>query len=211
MDELRERWHLLQPACSHPTPALFVDRDGVQIEDKHHLSVPEKVVLCQGSQTLVTTANKKCWPVVVLTNQSGIARGYFDWDSYERATNQLLQLLGPSAPVAGIDANGHGPDAPEDNWCKPSPAMPLEPAQDLNLDLKRSILVSDRCSDLDAGARAGVQTLVYVLKGHSREERPLLTARGQHEWLRVLEPQPAELLLLNSLLDFPAALLSQNR
>lgn len=127
------------------------------------------------------------------------------------ATNQLLQLLGPSAPVAGIDANGHGPDAPEDNWRKPSPAMPLEPAQDLNLDFKRSILVGDRCSDLDARARAGVQTLVHVLTGHRREERPLLTARGRHEWLRVLEPQPAELLLLNSLLDFPAALLSQNR
>lgn len=89
--------------------------------------------------------------------------------------------------------------------------MPLEPAQDLNLDFKRSILVGDRCSDLDARARAGVQTLVHVLTGHRREERPLLTARGRHEWLRVLEPQPAELLLLNSLLDFPAALLSQNR
>ncbi len=89
--------------------------------------------------------------------------------------------------------------------------MPLEPAQVLNLDLKRSILVGDRCSDLDAGAPAGVQTLVHVLTGHSREERPLLTARGQHEWLRALAPQLAELLLLNSLLDLPAALLSQNR
>lgn len=121
-----------------------------------------------------------------------MARGYFDWDSYQRATKQLLQLLGPTAPVAGIDANGHGPDAPEDNWRKPSPAMPLEPAQDLNLDLKRSILVGDRCSDLDAVTRAAVQTLVHVFTGHSREERPLLTARGQHEWPSALKSQPTQ-------------------
>lgn len=210
MHELHERRRLLQPACSHPTPALFVDRDGVLIEDKHHLSDPEQVVLCQGSHTLVSTANQKRWPVVVLTNQSGIARGYFDWDAYERVADRLLQLLGPSAPVAGVYANGHGPDASTDSWRKPSPAMLLEAARDLNLDLKRSILVGDRCSDLDAGARAGVQTLVHVLTGHGREERPLLTARGQREWQRGLEPHPAELILLDSLLDFPPALLSQN-
>jgi len=210
MDEFHERRRLLRPECSRPTPALFVDRDGVLIEDKHYLSDPEQVVLCQGSQMLVSTANQKCWPVVVLTNQSGIARGYFDWDAYERVTDRLLQLLGPSAPVAGIYANGHGPDASADSWRKPSPAMLLEAARDLNLDLRQSILVGDRCSDLEAGARAGVQTLVHVLTGHSREERPLLTARGQREWQRGLEPQPAELLLLNSLLEFPCHRLQRN-
>ena len=126
MDELQERRRLLQPACPHPTPALFLDRDGVLIEDKHHLCDPAQVVLCQGSQVLVSTAHQQGWPVVVITNQSGIARGYFDWPAYERVTDQLLWQLGESAPLAGIYANGHGPDSPAGSWRKPSPAMLLE-------------------------------------------------------------------------------------
>ena len=210
MEKLRECRRLLQPACSRQSPALFVDRDGVLIEDKHHLSGPEQVVLCQGSQALVATAHLQGWPVVVITNQSGIAKGYFDWHAYEEVTDQMIKLLGKSAPLAGIYANGHGADSSAESWRKPSPAMLLEAARELNLDIKRSILVGDRLSDLEAGARAGAQTLVHVLTGHGHEERPVITA-----WAQLLN-QPggqtdrAEVLLLNSLLDFPSELFSKN-
>lgn len=210
MDELQERRRLLQPACPHPTPALFLDRDGVLIEDKHHLCDPEQVVLCQGSQALVSTAHQQGWPVVVITNQSGIARGYFDWPAYERVTDQLLWQLGESAPLAGIYANGHGPDAPAGSWRKPSPAMLLAAARELNLDLQRSVLVGDRQTDLEAGARARVQTLVHVKTGHGHKERPNVTAWGQRELQPSSQNHPAELLLLNSLLNFPPALLRQD-
>ena len=210
MNELQERRRLLQPACPHSTPALFLDRDGVLIEDKHHLCDPEQVVLCQGSQALVSIANQQGWPVVVITNQSGIARGYFDWSAYERVTDQLLWQLGESAPLAGIYANGHGPDAPAGSWRKPSPAMLLEAARELNLDLQRSVLVGDRQSDLEAGARARVQTLVHVMTGHGHKERAVVTTWGQRELQPSSQNHPAELLLLNSLLDFPPALLRQD-
>ena len=210
MNELQERRRLLQPACPHPTPALFLDRDGVLIEDKHHLCDPEQVALCQGSQALVSTAHQQGWPVVVITNQSGIARGYFDWPAYERVTDQLLWQLGESAPLAGIYANGHGPDSPAGSWRKPSPAMLLEAARELNLDLQRSVLVGDRQSDLEAGARARVQTLVHVMTGHGHKERAVVTTWGQRELQPSSQNHPAELLLLNSLLDFPPALLRQD-
>jgi len=209
VEELQERRRLLRAACSHPTPALFLDRDGVLIEDKHHLCDPEQVTLCPGSQALLTMAEQHGWAVVVITNQSGISRGYFDWSAYERITDRMLKLLGASAPISGIYANGHGPDALAQSWRKPSPAMLLEAERDFNLDLTSSILIGDRRSDLEAGARAGVATLVHVLTGHGHEERPEITEWAeQEEW--GLNPK-VDILFLDSLLAFPTSLLSQNR
>lgn len=146
-----ERRRLLQAPWVQPQPALFLDRDGVLIEDRHHLCDPDQIELCPGALSLVNHAKQREWPVVVITNQSGIARGYFDWDAYERVTDHLLALLGPSAPIAAIYANGYGPDAPSTSWRKPSPAMLLKAAQDLNLNLSRSLVIGDRLSDLKAG------------------------------------------------------------
>ena len=139
-----------------PNPALFLDRD-VLIEDKHYLCDPNEVSLCPGSRELVQAAHEMKWAIVVITNQSGIARGFFGWSDYERVTDRLLKLLGASAPLAGIYANGHGPDAPAGSWRKPSPAMLLEASWELNPDLNHSLLIGDRLSDLEAGARSGVQ------------------------------------------------------
>jgi len=210
MLERLQRRRLLQPARTEPTPALFLDRDGVLIEDVHHLCDPGQVVLCPGSQELLKEANQYGWAVVVITNQSGIARGYFDWAAYEQVTDELLRLLGPSAPLAGVYANGHGPDASAGSWRKPSPAMLLEAERELNLDLTRSILVGDRRSDLQAGARAGVPILVHVLTGHGLEERPGITAWAEGNKEAWRENPAAELWFLDSLLTFPPALLSQN-
>ena len=73
-----ERRRLLVKTFPSQSPALFLDRDGVLIEDKHHISDPGKVELCSGAQLLLQQAHQRSWPVVVITNQSGIARGYFD-------------------------------------------------------------------------------------------------------------------------------------
>ena len=195
-----ERRRLLQAPWAQPQPALFLDRDGVLIEDRHDLRDPGQVELCPGALPLVTHANQQDSPVVVITNQSGIARGYFDWDAYERVTDRLLSLLGPNAPLAAIYANGHGPDAPSNSWRKPSPAMLLAASKELNLDLSRSLLIGDRLSDLEAGARAGLSWLVHVLSGHGAEER---AAAEQWGGRARTENQTCELTLLTSLLEFP--------
>jgi len=157
--------------CSKPKPALFLDRDGVLIEDQNHLCHAGNIFLCQGAKTLLKYAMQQNWPVVLITNQSGIARGYFDWEEYERVTDRLLKLLKSTAPLAAIYANGHGPEAPPNSWRKPSPAMLLAAAKDLNLDLSRSLLIGDRLSDLKAGASAGLPWLGHVLTGHGAKER----------------------------------------
>ena len=200
MDPQLERRRLLQAPWAKPQPALFLDRDGVLIEDRHHLCDPDQVELCAGAPSLLEHTNQQGWPVVVITNQSGIARGYFGWNAYERVTDRLLALLGPNAPIAAIYANGHGPDAPSSSWRKPSPAMLLAASQELNLDLSRSLLIGDRLSDLQAGARARLPWLVHVLSGHGVKEHAAVEQWGTRA---SRDNHTCELTLLNSLLEFP--------
>ena len=142
----------------------------------------------------------KNWPVVVITNQSGIARGHFDWKAYEQVTDLQLELLGSSAPMAVIYANGNGPLAASTSWRKPSPAMLQAAAADLQLDLNRSLLVGDRLSDLEAGERAG---LAHVKTGHGQRERTAIKRWSSQKQLQAKGKSYFELALLDSLLDFP--------
>lgn len=196
--------HCLLFCKSFPSlrPALFLDRDGVLIEDKHYLCNPDDVQLCAGVTKLLEQAKNNQWPVVIITNQSGIARGFFDWVAYKRVTERLLQLLGPEAPISAIYANGYGPNAPVNSWRKPSPGMLLAAAKDLNIDLSRSVLVGDRLTDLQAGVSVGLSLLIHVLTGHGKEERAAVESWGKQYQLLTNLP-PLKLALINSLLDFP--------
>ena len=201
-----ERSLILSAPLTNKRPALFLDRDGVLIEDKHYLIDPNQVVLCQGAKTLVEQARQYKYPVVLITNQSGIARGYFNWESYERVTDRILELLGPNAPIAAIYSNGHGPDASKNSWRKPSPSMLIEATKDLNLALKRSLLIGDRLSDLQAGADAGLAIVAHVLNGHGQSERPSVQGYfDRREYLA--DNNKTQLLLLDSLMQFPMHLL----
>ena len=116
--------------------------------------IPVKCICAWGRQ-LIATAHRHGWPVVVVTNQSGIARGFFSWADVDNVNNRVQELLGFDAPLAAIYANGHGPDAPVNSWRKPNPQMLMEASRHLNLDLQRSVLIGDRLSDLQAGAATG--------------------------------------------------------
>ena len=131
-----QRSVLLRPRKPIRSPALFLDRDGVVIEDCHYLSDPGKVRLCLGSRDLIYQAYLQSIPVVLITNQSGIGRGFFEWSDFEKVNNRMQHLLGCSAPLSAIYANGYGPDAPYDSWRKPSPKMLVQAASDLNLDCR---------------------------------------------------------------------------
>ena len=198
------RFVLFSPRFSSPMPAIFIDRDGVLIEDKHYLCNADHVALCPGVKYLLSHAKLQGWPVVVITNQSGIARGFFDWDAYERVTNRLIMLLDRAAPLAAIYANGHGPNAPSNSWRKPSPAMLLAAADDLHLDLGRSLLIGDRLTDLQAGARAGLPLLWHVLTGHGVQERPSVE---QWKIEKTSEASRIEVNFLKTLREFPCHLL----
>lgn len=178
-----ERRRLLGKPDATPRPALFMDRDGVLIEDKHHLCEPAEVELCVGTEMLLESAAEAGWPVVVVTNQSGISRALFEWHDYEMVTDQILSLLVDQRLISGIYANGHGPEASSTSWRKPSPAMLEAAAKDLNLDLFSSVLVGDRLSDLMAGERAGVPRLCHVMSGHGKAERRNVVAWSEKRQL----------------------------
>jgi len=189
---------------SEPVPALFLDRDGVLIEEKHYLRSPDQVLLCPGSQRLVSMANKSGWPVIVITNQSGIARNYFSWSEYDQVTQRLRCLLGPAAYLSAVYASGEHPKMPSksNSWRKPSPMMLIEAAFTLNLDLSRSILIGDRLSDLLAGVNAGVSSVFHVLNGHGFDERESVLCwyeRCHFDGLQFA----TQLKLLDSLMSFP--------
>jgi len=200
--DLERRLILSSPFRSN-SPALFLDRDGVLIEDKHYLSDPNEVVLCLGVKMILKEAKKRKCPVVVITNQSGIARRHFDWQAYQQVTDRLLELLDSNNSLAAIYANGYGPNAPVDSWRKPSPAMLLAAAADLNIDLSRSLLIGDRLSDLKAGASAGLPWLGHVLTGHGSKERPAIKQWASQRKLITSNNAFFKVGYLRTLLDFP--------
>jgi len=162
-------------------PALFLDRDGVVIEDKHYLYDPQLVELCSGAKEIIEAAKSKGHAVVLITNQSGISRGLFSWDDYHRVTVKMLDFLGKKAKPTAIYANAYGPNQSQQSWRKPNPGMLLEAARDIGIDLNKSTIIGDRLSDLKAGANAGLSGLIHVLTGHGHKERPGIEEAKQDE------------------------------
>ena len=188
-----ERSRLSLEKLSSPQPAVFLDRDGVLIEDKHYLSDPNLVELCPGANELLKLAHESGWPVIIITNQSGIERGYYNWRDYERVTDKLLSLLDDDKHIAAIYANGYAANTAVNSWRKPNPGMLEAAAHELNIDLSRSVLAGDRLSDLIAADRAGLRRLCHVKTGHGRVERESVTT-----WSKGKE---IDLILCNNLLE----------
>ncbi len=198
-------------------PALFLDRDGVVIQDRNYISNPDDVELMPGAFDLLTYAFNFGWEVVLVTNQSGISRGLLTWNDYGLVTARMLELLGQPCPISAIYANGYGPDAPRDSWRKPSPSMVLAAVNDLSLDVSQSILIGDRCSDLLAGARAGISSVIHVMTGHGSDERSLIKKHtrpficndsdGKKNYFFVDDRFESHLYLINTLNEFPFSIL----
>jgi len=166
-----------------PVPALFIDRDGVIIEEKLYLSNPDDIELLPGAPELIGAAHELGMAVVEITNQAGIAHGYFGWPDFVRVENRLTEILAGQGVAA--DAVFACPFHPQGRppyrdlnhpWRKPNPGMLLEAAQRMNLALERSVLIGDKVSDLEAGRAAGLALGIHVLTGHGREHEPASAA-----------------------------------
>jgi D-glycero-D-manno-heptose 1,7-bisphosphate phosphatase len=166
------------PFPGEPRPALFLDRDGVIVEDPGYLSSAADLVLIAGAAETIACANRAGLAVVEVTNQSGIGRGYFGWPEFDQVEAALTRELGRRG--AAVDAvlacpyhrNGIDPwTHPDHPARKPRPGMLLAAAQCLNLDLARSWIVGDKLSDLEAGYNAGLRGGLHVLTGHGSKHR----------------------------------------
>ncbi len=151
--------------------AAFFDRDGVIIKDKHFLSDPDLIEFEKGAKSLISKFKKNGWKVVVVTNQSGIYRNLFQWSDYEKVSERIIQLLGNPSLIDAIYANGLGPNLEKASWRKPNPEMIFEAKKDLNIDLKSSIIIGDRLTDIVAGIKAGLKIVYHVKTGYGTNER----------------------------------------
>ena len=158
----------------HPRAAVFLDRDGTINEQMGYINHPDRFVLLPDAAGAISRLNAAGLPVVVVSNQSGVARGYFPEDLVRRINRLMIDRLAEAG--AFIDAVYYCPHHPRaevaayrrDCDCrKPEPGMFLRAAKELNLDLARSVVVGDRVSDLRAAARIGAASIL-VLTGYGR-------------------------------------------
>ena len=157
-------------------PALFIDRDGTLTEEVGYVNHPARLRLLPRSAEAIRRLNAAGVAAVVVTNQAGIARGYFSEDVLHAVNHTLTsELLRAGAKLDGLYVCPHHPSEGEPPFraqceCrKPKPGLLLRAAADLGLDLARSTMVGDKPSDLAPGRAVGAAA-VLVLTGYGRGE-----------------------------------------
>ena len=151
----------------HPSPVLFLDRDGVIVEET------EDVCLIDGAPQIIGLANERGIPVIILTNQSGIARGKFKWQNFIDVQEKIItDLDNQNVFVNAVFAcpfhvDGHFPYKHPDHPCrKPNSGMIKKTGQYFSIDKKNSWIIGDRETDLKAGKNGGLTGGIHVSTGH---------------------------------------------
>ena len=159
-------------------PGLFLDRDGTLMEDPGYVSDPNQVQLIPGAVGALKRFRAAGYALVVVTNQSGIGRGLYGWDDYEAVAARFDSLFAADGVAFdAVLACAHAPDEnPPCTWRKPAPGMIHEAAALLALDLKGSLLVGDKLSDLQAAEAAGLPRAFHVETGQGTRERAAVGA-----------------------------------
>lgn len=168
---------LSPPANTQGRAALFLDRDGVLVEEAHYLHKAEDVQLTPNAASLVKAANERGVPVILVTNQAGIGYGYFGWDAFVQVQTRILNdLKSGGARVDGVfacpfHAKAQGVYTHDNHPArKPNPGMLWLARDQMGIDLKRSWIVGDRALDLLAGKNAGCQGGVHVWTGYGAKD-----------------------------------------
>lgn len=143
--------------------AVFLDRDGVinvPPEEGDYVRRVEDMRLLDGAAEAIRMFNDAGFKVAVITNQRGVALGHYDLDELRRIHERMIGLLADGG--ARIDALKFCPHDRNDGCeCrKPLPGMILEAARELDIDLKSSLMIGDRPSDVRAGRAAGLETVL---------------------------------------------------
>lgn len=152
-------------------PAIFFDRDNTLIIGTEYLGDPAQVELMPGAATAAARARKLGYATVVVSNQSGVARGYFDEATVQAVNQRMEDLLLAENADAIIDREEYCPFHPqgsieryaiESDLRKPKPGMIFKAAHALALDLRNSWMIGDAPRDIEAGAAAGCRTILFV-------------------------------------------------
>lgn len=155
-------------------PGLFLDRDGTLIPDLHYLADADRVEVLRGVGEAIRVARAHGYRIVCVTNQSGIARGFYTVEDVHRIHRRLNERL--TLEGAWIDAFYFCPHLPEMGCAcrKPGTELFLRAQKELGLDWGRSAIIGDRWLDMEAGRRLGILTAFVPAAGHEEEtEREL--------------------------------------
>ena len=158
--------------------AVFLDRDGTMAKDVHYCRRPQDFELFPDVAKAIKLLNERGFKVIVVTNQSGIARGYFTEETLGEIHEKMAGELAEEG--ARVDAIRYCPHHPDDGCeCrKPKPKMLLEAASELEVDLTHSYVVGDLHADIELGKRAGCKTILISDSGSVDETiNPDATAR----------------------------------
>jgi len=154
--------------------AAFIDRDGVINEERNYVHQVDDFVLLPGVSEGMRMLHEAGYLLIVITNQAGVARGYYGLDAVDTLHQHMRELFRRQ----GVELNGiyicpHHPQGSDPDFAiecdcrKPAPGMLLQAAMDFNIDLPNSVLIGDKLSDIEAGRRAGLTKLVLVESGHA--------------------------------------------
>ncbi|MGE5551333.1 MAG: D-glycero-alpha-D-manno-heptose-1,7-bisphosphate 7-phosphatase [Bacteroidota bacterium] len=152
--------------------AVFLDRDGTINEESGHIADPARMRLLPGAAQAVKMLNRRGIPTILVTNQAGPARGLYAEETVLAVLAEMRRLLArEGAHLDAVYYCPHLPEAPVPAYAcscscrKPEPGLLLQAAGEHALDLRRSFMIGDQPSDIEAGARAGCRTIL-VLTGH---------------------------------------------
>jgi D-glycero-D-manno-heptose 1,7-bisphosphate phosphatase len=157
----------LKGVSMNKRPAIFLDRDGVIIEEVNYLSHPDQVKLIPGAAKAIQTLNTLGIPVIIVSNQAGVAKGYFPITQIPLVHARLNELLAQEKAHADAiyycphHSEGSVPEYAITCKCrKPSPGMLLEAEKNHQLDLSASWIIGDKASDVEAGINAGCKNIL---------------------------------------------------
>jgi D-glycero-D-manno-heptose 1,7-bisphosphate phosphatase len=152
--------------------AVFLDRDGTIIVDWGYLNAADQVCLLAGAGEALATIQAHGFALVLVSNQSGIARGLITPEEALQVHETVVARLADYG--VRLDAALYCPHAPAEKCrCrKPSPEMLLQAAKDLHLDLSRSFMVGDKAIDIEAGKRAGCRTILFTAEPLASRSEP---------------------------------------
>lgn len=157
------------------TKALFLDRDGVINQDKGYVYKKEDIEFIDGIFELCQQAQQLGFLIIIVTNQSGIARGLYDEEHFFHLTQWMKQqFLKNNVNITDVFYCPHHPDYGDDRYrkvcsCrKPAPGMLNKAIAMYGIDVSKSVLIGDKWSDLQAGEKAKLRQLVLL---HTRETK----------------------------------------
>ncbi len=170
--------------------AFFLDRDGTVCEEVGYIKDVDQLQLIEGSAEAIRIINRHGWKTIIISNQSGIARGFMDESDVDAVNNALLARLNhQNAYIERIYYCPHHPqgNAPYNISCdcrKPAGGMLLQAATELDIDLKQSLVIGDKLTDVETANRLDIPGIL-VLTGFGAEEsksmhNPILTRAPAH-------------------------------